>query len=125
VIELGIVVTIDFAAPLGEERPHVRETVRADVGNVQVETAIAPRRHPRKPATVRREPRLDVDGAVAGQAPLAAAREIEEPELDRLSIVAAEDDRARVGRNVRLVVIGALRMRELSRLLRADRLPPQ
>ena len=74
-----VVITVDRGPALGKERFRVQKPVRPEVGDVQIEAPVAPRRNPRESPAIRRQPRLHVDRAIGGQALLATACEIEAP----------------------------------------------
>ena len=125
VVEGRVVVAVQRALALAQQQVRVVQAGGIDVGEEQVEVAGALSRHPGEPLAIRRQPRLHVHRALVGEALLAAAGEIQSPQLQRVAVVAGEHHAAPVVRRIGLVVVGGLGMGQFGGAGVADALAPQ
>src|SRR5258705_12939166 len=105
-----IIITPDLALSLAQQRARIAQARGADIRNEQVEMPSPMGRHPGDAFPIGRQARFDIDGVREGQLLLATGPAIQPPQLDRIAIVAAEDDAVTVVRNLGLVIVIATRL---------------
>ena len=101
------------------------QTIGIDVGEVKVEVSGAISRDPRQLMAVGRQPRLDVDRAGERECLLASAGQIQPPQFHRLAIVTDKHHAAAIAGDIRLIIVSADGVGELSGIFTFQRLAPK
>ena len=105
VVVRAVVVARQVALVLAGDAHHLAEAGGGQGAREDVEALVEAGGDEHQLPAVRGEARLDIDGAAAGQLRALAAGKLQPPQLDGVVLVGGVDDRAPVGRPVRLVVV--------------------